>query len=168
MNNPEISIIIPVFNSALTIKRCIESILEQDFKSWELLLVDDGSSDNSREFCSKYAEMDSRIVFLCQEHNGVSSARNMALSQMMGTYVCFVDSDDDIEPSYLSDLYSKRNYDIVICGYYVDYYNDGNQVKQKVFLTDKYDLEKIENREDFLSNLIISPILAITPSTTIS
>ena len=121
---PEISIIVPVYNSAETIKECVNSIVAQDFTNWELLLVDDGSSDCSHGICLKLAAQDKRMVALQQEHKGVSAARNLALDKARGTYICFVDADDTVEPDYLSSLYERHDYDMVICGYYVDCYNE--------------------------------------------
>ena len=121
---PEISIIVPVYNSAETIKECVNSIVAQDFTNWELLLVDDGSSDCSHDICLELAAQDKRVVALQQEHKGVSAARNLALDKARGTYICFVDADDTVEPDYLSSLYEHHDCDMVICGYYVDCYNE--------------------------------------------
>lgn len=119
----DISIIVPVYNSATTLHACIESIISQDFNHWELLLVDDGSSDDSLTICQQYSTSDDRIKSFSQEHKGVSAARNLALKEAQGNYVCFVDADDVIEFDYLSTLYSFHNYDMVIGGYFVDCYD---------------------------------------------
>ena len=119
----EISIIIPIFNSVSTLEACIQSIVDQDFQCWESILGDDGSSDNSYELSVNLAKKDSRIKVLRQEHKGVSAARNLALSCAQGKHVCFVDADDTIETDYLSSLYTYREYDMVIGGYFVDCYD---------------------------------------------
>lgn len=120
---PEISIIVPIYNSVSTLEACIQSIVDQDFQYWESILVDDGSSDNSYQFAVNLAQKDSRIKVLRQEHKGVSATRNLALSYAQGKHVCFVDADDTIETNYLSSLYTYREYDMVIGGYFVDCYD---------------------------------------------
>lgn len=125
----DISIIIPVYNSAKTLNACVDSIINQDFIHWELLLVDDGSTDNSITICQEYGIKDQRIKSLSQTHQGVSSARNLALKEAIGKYVCFVDADDTIEPDYLSSLYQYRSYDMVIGGYFVDCYDSEKKLK---------------------------------------
>lgn len=118
---PQISIIIPVYNSAPTIERCIDSVLKQDFSDFEVLLVNDGSTDNSLEVMHKQASRDSRIVAIDKPHSGVSATRNLALDKARGEYVCFIDADDTVEPNYLSAMYVHVDCDMVICGYYVDW-----------------------------------------------
>ena len=95
---PQISIIIPVYNSAATIERCVESIIQQDFKDFEVLLVDDGSSDNSLDEINRLSKIDSRLLAFGREHAGVSATRNFALDNARGKYIVFVDCDDYVEP----------------------------------------------------------------------
>ncbi|MBQ3555526.1 MAG: glycosyltransferase family 2 protein [Bacteroidales bacterium] len=148
---PEISIIVPVYNSAETIKECVNSIVAQDFTNWELLLVDDGSSDSSHGICLELAAQDKRMVALQQEHKGVSAARNLALDKAKGTYICFVDADDTVETDYLSSLYEHHDYDMVICGYFVDEYNEKGELKsQKQYLPSPQKLQIMENKEELL------------------
>lgn len=128
---PEISIIIPIYNTASTLEACIQSILDQDFQDWETILIDDGSSDDSLTICQQYSTENCRIKVFSQEHQGVSAARNLALSHAQGNYVCFVDADDTIESDYLSSLYTYREYDMVICGYYVDCYDSSYKLKSR-------------------------------------
>lgn len=104
MKNTIISIIIPVYNNALYLPRCIESILKQTYPFFELILIDDGSNDKSYEICKKYALQDSRIRVFHQSNNGVSSARNKGLCESNGKYVCFIDSDDWIKFNFLEKL----------------------------------------------------------------
>lgn len=148
--NPEISIIIPIYNSASTIPRCIDSILRQDFMDFEVLLVNDGSKDNSVPICKRYVEKDSRIVVLEQQHKGVSAARNLALDRAKGKYVCFIDSDDFVEPNYLSEMYALHNFDMVICGYYVDVYKDDNIIRQEQHLPENVNMTTGMEREVLL------------------
>ena len=114
-----ISIIVPVYNSAKVLKRCIDSIINQDYSNWELVIVNDGSTDSSLSICKKYEKDDSRIHVVDKENGGVSSARNQGILHTNGKYICFVDSDDSIAPSFLSVLIKSikgSNADITICG----------------------------------------------------
>lgn len=91
---PKVSIIVPVYNTEDYISRCIDSLLLQTYSNLEILLIDDGSTDNSKEICETYAKIDSRIRFFSQENHGVSAARNKGLDKMTGDFLCFLDSDD--------------------------------------------------------------------------
>ena len=94
MRQPSISVIVPVFNTAKYLDECITSILTQTYSDFELLLVDDGSTDGSGQICDNYAIIDDRIRVFHQLNQGVSSARNTALDHAAGEYVIFLDSDD--------------------------------------------------------------------------
>lgn len=98
------SVIVPVFNAEKTINRCLDSIIEQTYKDWELLLIDDGSSDNSFAICSDYSKRDRRIKVFQQENRGPSVARNIGLNHAVGEWICFVDSDDFISKDYLKKM----------------------------------------------------------------
>ena len=100
---PLISVIVPIYNRERTLDVCIKSILDSEYKNIELILVDDGSTDNSREICQRYADADDRIKFICQVNKGVSIARNIGIKTANGEWLSFVDSDDAILP----DLYQK-------------------------------------------------------------
>ncbi len=104
MKKIEVSIIVPVYNVACHLSKCIDSILAQDERNWELLLIDDGSSDGSGTICDNYAARDSRITVLHKENEGVSIARNTGISMAQAERICFIDSDDWVEPHYLSDM----------------------------------------------------------------
>ena len=113
-----ISVIVPVYNAEQYIEHCIESILKQTYRNFELILVNDGSKDNSLELCKAYANKDQRIKVFDRENGGASAARNTGLLQMKGTYVVFVDSDDYIARNYIENLYLSAklgDYDIVQC-----------------------------------------------------
>lgn len=117
---PILSIIVPIYNAEKYLQRCIDSILKQDFHDFELILVDDGSLDKSREICNDYAKSDNRIKIIIKSNGGVSSARNAALEVAAGIYVGFVDADDWISPFMYKDLHQKAvkySADIVICDY---------------------------------------------------
>lgn len=102
--NPLISIIVPVYNAESTLKRCVDSIVHQKFTDWELLLVDDGSRDNSGTICDEYAVKDSRIKVFHKENGGVSSARNIGLNNAIGKWITFCDSDDFVYSSWLDNF----------------------------------------------------------------
>ena len=116
-----ISIVVPVFNAENYLKKCIESILEQTYPAWELILIDNGSEDNSFRICQEYAKRDERITLLRQHQNrGVSVARNLALQKACGKYLTFLDADDWVAPDYLEQLMGmqkKTDADMVVCQY---------------------------------------------------
>lgn len=99
-----ISIIVPVYNAEHFLPLCIESVLRQSYANWEMIVVDDGSSDHSREILRLYSAKDSRIHVLSKNNEGVSIARNLALAQAKGDYVYFVDADDEVMPDGLRIL----------------------------------------------------------------
>ena len=101
---PFISIIVPIYNAELWLDKCIESILTQQFRDFELMLIDDGSTDNSGHICEKYASADNRIRVFHQENAGVSTARNQGILQSNGQWITFIDADDWVDSSYLSDF----------------------------------------------------------------
>lgn len=151
---PAISIIIPVYNAASTLDKCVRSILQQDFPNFEVLLVNDGSADNSLEVMQQLAALDSRIIAIDKSHSGVSGTRNLALEHARGEYICFIDADDIVDANYLSAMYAHRDCDMVICGYLVDWYStDGElhrQESQKLPQIGEYD---ISNGCDCISKL---------------
>lgn len=112
---PEISVIVPVYNTEQFLSRCIESILKQSFTDFELLLVDDGSTDGSGAVCDAYAEKDERIRVFHKENGGVSSARNVGLRNIKGQFVVFVDADDWVKEQYLEHLMCDGS-DLVVAG----------------------------------------------------
>ncbi|MGN1275553.1 MAG: glycosyltransferase family 2 protein [Floccifex sp.] len=119
MQEQLVSIIVPVYNSQKTIKRCLTSILGQTYKNLEIIVVDDGSTDNSLQIINQY-KSDSRIHLISKKNGGVSSARNTGLSIAKGHFVQFVDSDDYLSPNMterLMSLMDVNNCDLVICGY---------------------------------------------------
>lgn len=123
MKTPLISVIVPVYNVAPYIRKCLESILNQTYRNLEVILVDDGSPDDSGKICDDYVEKDPRIVVIHQENGGVSSARNAGLRAATGEWIGFVDGDDWIDPdmySYLLRLGVEYHSDIVQCGFYFD------------------------------------------------
>lgn len=102
--HPKVSVIIPVYNAAPYLHRCIDSILSQTFPDFELLLIDDGSKDRSGEICDEYADLDTRVRVFHKENGGVSSARNVGLDHARGEWVTFIDADDFVRLRYLEHL----------------------------------------------------------------
>jgi len=110
MNKSQLfSIIIPVYNSVLCVENCLDSILNQNFKDFELILVDDGSTDNSFEICQAYQKQDNRIKLLRKKNGGQGSTRNIGVKIANGDYIMFVDSDDAIGPDTLLSNYEILN-----------------------------------------------------------
>ncbi len=119
MDTPTISVIVPVYNVDQYLSRCIDSILAQTFTDFELLLIDDGSPDNSGKICDEYAEKDSRIRVFHKENGGVSSARNVGLDNARGEWVYFSDADDIIKTDGLQLLFDgvKEGVRFIMAGY---------------------------------------------------
>lgn len=114
----EVSVIIPVFNAEKTLNKCVESLLKQTFRDFELLLINDGSQDRSGDICNKYAQKDQRIKVFHKENGGVSSARNIGLKVAKGEYIVFCDADDWVSEQYLSNLWNDKQYDLSVSSYY--------------------------------------------------
>ena len=120
MENQLISIIVPVYNVEEYLKQCLDSILDQTYRNWELILVNDGSTDSSGLICQEYAEKDARIRYYEKENGGLSDARNYGIEQAQGEYLTFVDSDDFLDASHLNVLYNalvNNDVDISIANY---------------------------------------------------
>lgn len=120
---PDIDIIVPVYNTARYLDRCIESVAAQDISSWHLILVDDGSTDDSPEICDRWAAHDRRITVIHKPNTGQADSRNVAMDACTAEYVGFVDSDDWIEPHMYSTLIAsmkQHNADIAVCNHFCD------------------------------------------------
>lgn len=141
-DTPLISIIIPVFNSEIYISRCIDSIFNQTFENFEVICIDDGSTDKSGIICDEYASKDSRIKVIHKKNEGVSVARNTGLQNIKGNFVSFIDSDDWLESDFLQLLYEKittEKADISLCGWNFVYTNGTKSCLSEIGTT------KIEN-----------------------
>lgn len=113
---PKVSIIVPVYNTEKDLPRCIDSILAQTYTDFELILVNDGSTDFSGKICDEYATKDNRIVVIHKENGGVSSARNIGIKNSTGEWISFVDSDDYLMQFFLQNFAMDENNDMEICG----------------------------------------------------
>ena len=123
----EVSIIVPVYQVEKYIRQCVDSILAQTFTDFELILVDDGSKDQSGKICDEYARMDTRVKVIHKENGGAADTRNRGVNQAVGNYVMFVDSDDYLAPTMLECLYRNilnENADIAACNYLYFFEND--------------------------------------------
>ena len=117
----KITVIVPVYNVENYLNKCLDSIIKQTYKNLEIIVVNDGSTDNSGTICQEYAQKDNRIIYVEKENGGQSEARNMGLDRMTGSYVTFVDSDDWVEADYVETLYQKiteYQADIAVGNYY--------------------------------------------------
>lgn len=147
----KISIIVAVYNVEKYLSRCIESILQQTYSNLEILLVNDGSTDNSGKICYKYEKIDKRIVVIDKENGGLTSARKAGFEKAQGEYLAFIDSDDYLEKNYIELLYRsviENKSDIAICSYYLEY-NNKNIVQKfkylkKNFIKEEYAKELIQ------------------------
>lgn len=138
-----VSIIVPAYNSEKSLSRCIESILRQICADFELLLIDDGSTDNTQTICDYYAQLDSRVRVYHKNNEGVSSARNLGLKFAKGEYVTFIDSDDWVDQFYITNLlsHSGEDIDLVISyNWYITKYKQEQEI---------YPSYKIDNKELF-------------------
>lgn len=129
----KISVIIPIYNAECFLKKAIESILIQSFDDFELILIDDGSVDNSSQIIDWYESQNKKIIAIHQSNSGVSKARNVGIEKASGQWIYFLDSDDWIEPDYLSNfIKDAENYDLIIQGFATDY-TDTGEIKNVKF-----------------------------------
>lgn len=133
--SPKISVIVPVYNVEKYLSYCIESILAQTYTNFELLLVDDGSKDQSGYICDEYAKKDGRIKVFHIKNSGVSVARNTGLNEATGMWVCFVDSDDWLDKDYLDGFNYDTSSDLLLQGFKRQY---GQEVLKVSFEAEKY------------------------------
>lgn len=127
-DHPLISVIVPVFNTELYLKRCLQSIKEQSYTNIEVIIIDDGSSDKTLEIGRSFLQRDSRFRLFSQENQGVSVARNSGLEKMYGRYLVFVDGDDCIARDYIMMLWKtmkRTKADMVVCDYRQDCWQSG-------------------------------------------
>lgn len=157
-----ISIIIPVYNCAKYIQKCISSLQEQTYTNLEIIIVNDGSTDNSLDLCEALAVNDERIVIRSKLNTGVSDTRNIGIDIARGKYLAFIDADDYVEKDYIDKLYYsliQNNADIVCCGYREILNEENNefidQVKKRAEISDinKY-IDIFVNERDFISSVI--------------
>lgn len=146
MRKPKISVIIPIYNTAKYLRKCIESVINQTYDNLEIILVDDGSTDGSSTIVDEYGAKDSRIIAIHKENGGVSAARNDGLKKATGEYIGFVDGDDWIEP----DMYQRMQEtlgiqaaDMIICGYFKDTDEKSVRVTNEEPVMNAFDAEQL-------------------------
>ncbi len=151
LNEPLISVIVPIFKVERYLKKCIESIINQTYSNLQIILIDDGSPDKCGKICEKYAAKDNRIQVVHKENGGLSDARNVGISIAKGEYIGFVDSDDYLENNmyeYLFNLLNLHNADVSICNFY-------NVIEGKQKINNIDDGIKIYNKVDILKEILL-------------
>ena len=149
-----ISIIVPAYNIEKYLADCIESVLAQTETDWELILVDDGSSDDTATICDRYAATDARIHCVHKENGGVASARNTALELARGEYILFLDGDDELSPELLARLLSRMepDVDIVCCSCTVFSRKTGLEQPRSFLIGDR-DMRNMSEKEPLFLQL---------------
>lgn len=162
-----VSIIIPIFNMEKYLQRCLESLRNQTFRMFEVIMVDDGSEDKSKDICENFLA-DTRFIYIKQQNQGVSTARNIGLAAASGIWISFVDPDDYLEPNFLQILIGYCDYgnvDIISCcckiadrcDNQVCHFFDGNQCfgsKEHINLSSFGDFAEIKKKEELLKQLM--------------
>ncbi|HOO25797.1 MAG TPA: glycosyltransferase family 2 protein [Clostridiales bacterium] len=154
--NPLFSVVMPVYKTEKYLKDAAQSILNQSFDNFELVLIDDGSPDNSPEICDRIAESDPRVrVVHKQKNEGLSEARNTGIDQALGEYVCFIDSDDTVEPNLLekvNESLQEHKADAVMFGMTEEYFDDSGEIKQTFIVG--YPAKSLNNVEELRNEII--------------
>ena len=146
--NDLVSIIVPVYNVEKYLRQCIESLINQTYKNIEIILVDDGSTDNSGKICDEYSKKDNRIKAIHKKNGGLSDARNYGIENAKGIYICFVDSDDYTDKKYIENLYHaiiENKADISICNFKLIF--DNTKEKDCDIIQPTLINEEISNKE---------------------
>lgn len=149
-----VSIILPVYNCEKYIEKCLQSIIKQDYLKWELIIINDGSSDGTEQICEQYIKSESRIHYFSIQNKGVSNARNCGLANAKGQYVFFVDADDYLEKSCIKNAVKESKYsdsDIVVMAHYeVD--EDENVIKAN----DKFQENEILQNKEVVDSFLLT------------
>ena len=145
-----VSIIVPVYNVEKYLRKCLDSIISQTYKNIEVIIINDGSTDNCENICKEYESKDKRIKLISQNNKGVSAARNLAIKNIAGEYIYFVDSDDYIEVDTIHkmvDIIVKTGSDIVCCNYYIEQVTG----EKKIGI---YNCPKKMKKNEYIDNLL--------------
>lgn len=159
-----LSIVLPVFNVEKYLERCIKSILEGTYKDLELVIVNDGTKDDSENIIIRYLEKYNNITYIVKENGGLSHARNVGYTYAKGEYIAFFDSDDYIEKDMYEKLMAKvkdYNYDIVVCDLYMEYEQTGKKIYvssnvEKEYKDVEEDNNEISIRKEIMENIYIA------------
>lgn len=150
----QISVIVPVYNGEKYIEKCINMILNQTFKEFELILINDGSTDNSLNIMKRYALLDNRIKLIDKINSGVSETRNKGIELASSPYLMFIDCDDIFDDTWFESMYNaiqQKNTDLIICGHIDMLIYQNIKIKEYKVLID---LEKTLSREEFMDNIV--------------
>lgn len=148
----KLSIIIPIYNCEKYLKRCLDSILAQTMQDYEILMINDGSTDNSGLIASEYSKMDERFILYNSVNKGPGHARNIGIKHAKGTYISFIDSDDTIEPSMYQNIFEKTKkdqLDVIIFGYSI-ISSSGQKIKAKIDIPSQIILYEKDIRQEIL------------------
>ncbi|WP_226677972.1 glycosyltransferase family 2 protein [Mesobacillus jeotgali] len=162
--SPTVSVVIPVYNVESYLHRCIDSILNQTFQDFEVILINDGSIDNSGQICDQFAHQDDRITVIHKENARVSAARNDGIRLAKGKYISFIDSDDWVEPEMLCEMVKKAeemSLDIIMCDYKKK--SNDNEMKMSQPIRGRY-YSKEDIREELYRCLIMFDHLELPPT----
>lgn len=161
-----VSIIVPVYNVELYLEKCIESILSQTYKHIEVILINDGSTDSSKEICDLYAQRDNRIILINKSNGGVSETRNLGINKAKGKYIMFIDSDDWIDSDCIEkciiEFKKDSSIDIVLFPYLKEYKE--KKIKVNLFSNEERYFNQEETRNILLKKLF-GPVKPINPLT---
>lgn len=158
MNSGLVSVIMPIYNSGNSIATSVKSVLAQTYNNFELILVDDGSTDNSLLICSELEKTDSRIRLFTKENGGVSSARNLGIKKSMGEFITFLDSDDALEPMFLETLMKRHtsNGILIACAALVNSESGSKEVLWQIKNKGVYEINEVDQllADKFLFNVV--------------
>lgn len=152
----KITVVVPVYNAEKYLNRCVKSVIAQSYESWELILVDDGSTDKSYKLCDSYMKNDSRIIVIHQANQGVSAARNKGIDYASGDILVFLDADDWLETNALKiiNTYWDKQLQLLLFDYY-DAKTFESKKRRKFFFVDKLEIDETFIRQNNLVDMII-------------
>ncbi len=153
--NYKVSIIVPIYNTEKYLKRCLDSIIDQTYQNLEIILVNDGSTDNSEKIAKEFAKKDHRIKLISQPNSGQSSARNTGIKKATGEYIGFVDSDDKINPKFVENLLQlySNNTSIAVCGHQYNRLKEGTS--KNLYQSELKPRHKNESQKAYILKLLV-------------
>ena len=160
MEKEKVSIIIPVYNSEKTLKKCIESVINQTYKNIEILIINDGSKDKSLNIMNEYKNKDERIIVINQKNKGLSGARNTGINNATGDYITFIDSDDYIKPNLVKDtikIFEEYECDVVRNNYELSYENGKNELRNEMYEENRI-INIEEKKEELIQNILLGKV----------
>ena len=160
MEKEKVSIIIPVYNSESTLKRCLESVINQTYKNIEILIINDGSKDKSLNIMNEYKNKDERIIVINQKNKGLSGARNTGVNNATGNYITFIDSDDYIKPNLVKDtikIFEEYECDVVRNNYELSYENGKTELRNEMYEENRI-INIEEKKEELIQNILLGKV----------